>query len=207
MEPGLELLILFVKHPLPGQTKTRLAAGIGQIKALAAYQEMLVHLRKEAQRLEVPVVVFYGNEVPEQDLWSETNWPRLLQAGRDLGDRMNHAFSWGKKQGYQRMVLVGSDIPGVQAELLREAFDQLQHTDVVVGPSSDGGYYLIGLQEPRIELFEEMSWSTDQVLTKTLHRIQHHKMSLALLREESDVDTVEDLPGTFLEHYYPSSKD
>ncbi|MEM9986947.1 MAG: TIGR04282 family arsenosugar biosynthesis glycosyltransferase, partial [Bacteroidota bacterium] len=181
--------------------------GIGQKLALAAYQEMLLHLRNEAQRLEVPVVVFYGNQVPDQDLWAETGWPRRLQQGADLGERMHRAFTWGKQQGYRHMVLVGSDIPGVSAALLREAFDQLNRSDVVIGPSSDGGYYLIGLKEPQMGLFEHMPWSTDQVLASTHQRIQQHQLSATLLREESDVDTVEDLPGTFLEHYYPSSRD
>lgn len=199
------LLILFVKHPVAGQTKTRLAAGIGHEKALAAYHEMLLHLRTVAAATRFDVVVFYGNEIPDQDVWSETGWPRLLQAGETLGERMNGAFAWGKDQGYSQMVLVGSDIPGVDAELLQNGMGSLESHEVVIGPSTDGGYYLIGLRQPDNSLFEKIEWSTPTVLEQTRERIAEQQLSLFLLPALQDVDTIEDLPGTFLEHYLPSA--
>ncbi len=199
------LLLLFVKHPRAGQTKTRLAAGIGHAQALAVYRELLAKLEREARAVGCPVAVFYGNEVPDQDLWAETGWPRLRQQGADLGARMHQAFMWGQARGYRRQVLVGSDIPGLSADLLRGALDALHTHQVVLGPSVDGGYYLLGLQQPQAALFTHMTWSTDEVLAETERRIQalglsHHRAPLL-----NDIDTVEDLPGTFLAGYASSS--
>lgn len=201
MKHHAELLILFVKHPVAGQTKTRLAASIGHPKALAAYQEMLQHLRSVARETQRAVAVFYGNQIPDHDLWQEAGWPRLLQSGATLGDRMNGAFAWGQAQGYQRMVLVGSDIPGVDAPLLEQAFAQLQTHGAVLGPANDGGYYLIGLHGPDAQIFDDLPWSTPEVLRLTQQRLTEAGLSYAWLPEQQDVDTVEDLPGTFLAHY------
>lgn len=192
------LLLLFVKHPVPGQTKTRLAAGIGHERALAAYGALLRHLRQQAEATQAEVAVFYGNERPADDLWAETGWPRQLQQGQDLGARMQQAFAWGFAQGYRRIVLVGSDIPALTHQIIDEALAQLQTHPVAIGPATDGGYYLIGLSQPFYRVFTHKTWSTPSVLSDTLADLAAAGLTPYFAPTLRDVDTVEDLAGTFL---------
>lgn len=205
MELKNALLLLFVKHPVAGQTKTRLAKGIGHEQALAVYRELLQKLKAEAESVGCHVAVFYGNSMPKDDLWAETGWPRLMQKGEDLGERMYRAFVWAAEQGYRRTILVGSDIPGVDTNLLRTGFEALASHQVILGPAQDGGYYLIGMQTPRKDLFTEISWSTDAVLDETLKKVEAAGLSFFRTPLLNDIDTVEDLSGTFLERYLPES--
>jgi uncharacterized protein len=198
------LLLLFVKHPKAGQTKTRLAAGIGHPRALAVYRALLQHLRQEAEATLADKAVFYGNEIPPQDLWAETAWPRLPQQGDDLGARMQQAFQWGFDQGYQRIVLVGSDIPHLTHHLLNDAFEQLGTHPAMLGPAADGGYYLIGLSQPCPRVFAGKTWSTSSVLPDTLADFEAEGLSYALGPTLNDVDTVADLAGTWLADWIPS---
>ncbi|RMG69614.1 MAG: glycosyltransferase [Bacteroidetes bacterium] len=197
------LLILFVKHPRRGEVKTRLAAGIGEARALEVYRALLAHLRVVATPVAADKVVFYGNEVPKQDLWVETGWPRILQQGADLGARMAQAFAWGFARDYQRIALVGSDLPHLSQAILEEAFGQLQAHPAVLGPAADGGYYLIGLTRPVPAVFANMAWSTPQVAQETRRRLAAAGLSCGSLPVLSDLDTVEDLTGTFLEDFLP----
>jgi rSAM/selenodomain-associated transferase 1 len=195
------LLILFVKHPIPGQVKTRLAAGIGHEKALAIYQALLQHTLTVSQQVEADTVVFYGNELPDTDLWAEAGLLRVAQRGEDLGERMAHAFRWGFQRGYKRLVLVGSDIAGLNAPDLNQAFVWLETVPAVFGPANDGGYYLVGLREMLPALFENKTWSTDSVLRDSLRDLRVAQFAFRLLPEVADIDTAEDLKGTWLEKY------
>lgn len=195
------LLLLFVKHPVAGQTKTRLAAGIGHPKALAVYDALLQHLRQQARQVQAKVAIFYGNDIPSHDLWAETGWPRYLQQGQDLGARMQHAFAWGFAQGYQRIVLAGSDIPGLTAEILTATFQQLHHHEAAIGPSPDGGYYLVGLTHSFPPIFTGKTWSTPSVLSETMDDFLSAKISVYQAPTLNDIDTVDDLAGTFLAHW------
>jgi hypothetical protein len=207
MNDNQALLLLFVKHPTAGQTKTRLAAGIGHAKALAVYRELLAHLRQQAEATQAQVAVFYGNQLPAKDLWTETGWPRLLQQGDDLGARMQHAFAWGFDQGYRRVVLVGSDIPSISHEILDLSLQQLDHFPAVIGPSDDGGYYLIGLSQPVEAIFQGKTWSTPSVLSETLADFAAANLSVYQAPTLNDIDTVDDLPGTFLAHFGPDARE
>ena len=195
------LLILFVKHPIPGQVKTRLAAGIGHDKALAVYRELLAHTLAESLKVAAETVVFYGNDIPEADLWSEAGLPRVAQRGEGLGERMAHAFRWGFQRGYERLVLVGSDIAGLNAPDLDQAFRWLDEVPAVFGPANDGGYYLIGLRQMLPSLFENKAWSTESVLSDSLRDLRLAQFDFRLLPEVADIDLVEDLRGTWLEKY------
>lgn len=195
------LLILFVKHPRPGAVKTRLAADIGTEQALAVYQDLLAHLKAVATPVQADKVVFYGDEIPADDLWAATGWPRQAQEGPDLGARMAQAFAWGHAQGYRRMVLVGSDLPQLSTGILETALHWLQVTESALGRARDGGYYLIGLRQPLPAAFAGITWSTPTVAQQTLDRLLGAGLRCALLPLLSDVDTAADLPGTFLAPY------
>ncbi len=193
-----ELLLIFVKHPIPGQVKTRLAASLGHEKALSIYQRLLAHTRDLSSQLSADKVVFYGNEVPEQDLWQEAGYPRFLQSGEDLGARMKHAFQWGLGQGYERILIIGSDCAELEAVHLQEAFLQLKEYDAILGPAKDGGYYCLGMKQLIPTLFEKKDWSTASVFTASIQDLLRENRAFYLLPTLSDIDHEADLEGTFL---------
>lgn len=187
-----EALILFIKNPVLGRVKTRLAAGIGEERALQVYQDLLRHTREVARRVEVRRYVFYSDFIDWQDEWPESLFFKRLQEGRDLGLRMHHALDTALGR-HEKAVLVGGDIPGLRPDILERAFSALEQQDVVLGPAEDGGYYLIGLKEPRLSLFEEMRWSHPRVLDDTLQRVDDAGLSCQFLETLKDVDEPQDL--------------
>ncbi|MFK7972297.1 MAG: TIGR04282 family arsenosugar biosynthesis glycosyltransferase [Bacteroidia bacterium] len=187
------LLITFVKHPIAGQVKTRLAAGVGHEAAIAIYQKLLLQTRSAAQGGDWDVQIWYGNSVPEHDLWQETGWPRALQQGEDLGARMHFAMSKALEEGYEHVALIGSDLAEMDTLLLEDAFEKLEEYDTILGPSADGGFYLIGLKKAMPRLFLSKSWSHDQVLEQAIEQIKKENCTLHLLPVCHDVDTQEDL--------------
>ncbi len=193
------LLLIFAKHPVPNQVKTRLAAGIGHEKALQVYEALLAHTLATVLPIDADKHVFYGNEVPENDIWSEAGFNRDLQDGADLGDRMAHAFAFAFRKGYEKVVVIGTDCPEITPEILTHAFRQLDNNEVVVGPATDGGYYLLGMRRFYPDLFKEIPWSTDEVFKLTRNALRAKSISFSLLPELHDIDVVEDLTGTFLE--------
>ena len=162
-------LLLFIKNPVPGKVKTRLAATVGPDRALELYLRMLAHTRNTALRTAASRLVFYSDFVDEQDDWRRPDFEKMLQRGTDLSLRMHHAIA-DALQHHSRAVLVGGDIPGLRADIIEAAFDALEEADVVIGPAEDGGYYLIGMSAPHPEIFENIQWSTPQVLSQTLER-------------------------------------
>jgi rSAM/selenodomain-associated transferase 1 len=194
-----ELLLIFVKHPIPGQVKTRLAATMGNEGAVAIYQQLLAYSCEISKEITADKAVFYGNQIPETDLWKKAGYQRFLQEGEDLGARMLQAFVWGFDQGYERILIMGSDCPHLDAAHLEQAFLQLQTHDAVLGPAKDGGYYALGLRKLFPDLFLQKEWSTQSVFTSTLNDLMRSEKSFYLLPTLSDVDHEEDLKGTFLE--------
>lgn len=197
----MDLLIIFVKHPIAGQVKTRLAASIGDEKAVLVYQALLDYTHSIVAPLPVDKAVFYGNHLPDKDLWSEAGYTRRIQSGAGLGDRMESAFAWGFEQGYRRIVIIGSDCAELTTRILMTAFEQLQSDDVVIGPATDGGYYLLGSKQLHRELFQNKNWSTASVYTETIGDINKEALRFTALPFLSDIDTIADLTGTFLEKY------
>ena len=187
-----ELLIIFTKNPVLGQVKTRLAQTIGHPKALAVFRNLLAQAAKAVKGWGGDVWVFYSDYLPENDLWSDIATKSFLQEGDDLGKRMAQAFRLGL-QDYQQVVLVGTDIPGISAKVVNDAFDALKQTDWVLGPTFDGGYYLVGMNRFMSSIFEDMVWSTSEVLAQTLERIKSHDQSFSLVQQLVDVDDEDDL--------------
>ena len=195
----MEVLIVFVKHPVVGEVKTRLAAELGQEKALVIYQALLAYTHDVCSQTRCEKVVFYGNEVPESDLWSAAAYARYLQSGDNLGARMEHAFATVFAGGAEKALLIGSDCPEITPDILQTAFDCLNEKEVVLGPAQDGGYYLIGMRKRFSPVFHHKTWSTGSVLVDTIRDLKAGGKSYGLLPTLADVDTVEDLRGTFLE--------
>ena len=193
------LILVFVKHPEVGKVKTRLAKTIGHEAALAIYRSLLEYTKGLVLQLEVDTCVFYGNMIPDTDLWKEASFNRKLQYGEDLGARMNEAFSWAFGEGYKKVVIIGSDCAELTVEILEKAFERLEKYEYVIGPAKDGGYYLLGMKALLPSLFKHKAWSTDTVFTDTIEDLEASSKPFICLPTLSDIDTEEDLKGTFLE--------
>ncbi len=188
----MNTVILFIRNPELGKVKTRLAATVGDEEALAIYHFLLHHTRRVALETDARRLLFYSENMASNDDWDPGLFEKHLQHGGDLGERMHQAFQTAFDGGAGKAVIAGSDCPELEADILNDAFGLLDTYDVVLGPSADGGYYLLGLNMPAPELFENMVWSTETVLSETLVRIKNTGKSCALLPVLNDVDTEED---------------
>jgi len=187
------LLIIFLRNPILGKVKTRLAATIGPEKALEVYNLLLARTQDITQLLPCDKVVYYSDVIEKEDIWDNNIYKKELQQEGDLGDRMRQAFEHGFEQGYKHICLIGSDCYELSDEIIAEALEKLRMVDMVLGPSLDGGYYLIGLRTLYPELFQNKQWSTDTVLQSTLQDAKNKKISFALLPTLTDVDEEKDL--------------
>jgi rSAM/selenodomain-associated transferase 1 len=190
-------VLLFVKSPARGQVKTRLAAHIGSEAALRLYESFVLDMLTLLNTLNLPVRICFDPADTEKQFkrWLGGQYSYVAQTGRDLGERMKNAFVHSINEGFEKVALIGSDIPDLPGEFLREAFDALESNDAVIGPSRDGGYYLIGFS--RISflpvVFDGITWSTSTVFQQTNEIFKRHEMNVHLLTEWYDVDTRSDL--------------
>lgn len=185
-------LLIFIKNPKKGNVKTRLAATVGDDKALAVYRKLLDYTRNVA--LEVPTdrQVWYSRFIPKEDAWSSDHFTAKLQQGDSLGQRMKQAFSRAFEDGYEKAVIIGSDCGQLQPRHVENAYAKLNDHDMVIGPSQDGGYYLLGMNRFLPVLFEDKPWSTDDVFDQTIEDCEANGFSYSILEELNDVDTEDD---------------
>ncbi|OGU00513.1 MAG: hypothetical protein A2079_01975 [Geobacteraceae bacterium GWC2_48_7] len=191
------VLVIFVRNPEPGKVKTRLAQVIGDSKACNLYQAMVSDILESAGKTCFPVFLFHDGDdrhkLPVK--WSKESQRIVKQESYDLGQRMSAAFELLFLEGFERVVLMGSDIPGIDSDLIKTAVEELAATDVVIAPSSDGGYSLISIRKSgfRRELFQAIEWSSPQVLESTIKRCSECGLSYHLLDNRLDIDTMDDL--------------
>ncbi len=187
-------IIIFVRHPELGKVKTRLAMDIGDAAALKVYVKLLHHTHDITYSLNCDKYVFYVDEIIENDLWDNSNYYKMPQARADLGGRMQQAFESLFLMGYTKVIIIGSDCPGLTNNHIEMAFEKLEKdADVVVGPAEDGGYYLLGLTQPFSQLFNNKNWSTNSVLADTIVDIGKSSKRYSLLQVLCDVDNGSDL--------------
>ncbi len=187
-----QALIIFARNPVRGKVKTRLAATMGDDKALSIYQSLLEHTVQVTQTLACDRYVFYADGISLNDVWPDNVYRKKSQEGNDLGERMLHAFSILFQQGYQKIIIIGTDCFELSSSILLDAFTALDNNEVVIGPSADGGYYLLGMQQLFPFLFEEKAWSTDTVYKSTIQQLKMHQISYYTLPILNDIDTEED---------------
>ena len=187
------LLIIFVKNPVQGKVKTRLAKTMGEQKALEIYLQLLKHTHKATFKLNVDKAVFYSDNIETGDIWDDGNYQKFVQEGSDLGKRMLNAFKSGFGKNYRKVIIIGSDCFELTPRIVNEAFEALPHNNFVIGPTHDGGYYLIGMVSLYAALFKNKRWSSDDVLHDTLVDIRNMNGSYKLLKELTDIDTEDDL--------------
>lgn len=198
------ILIVFVKSPEAGRVKSRLAAHIGGQKARQLYilfvEDLLDSLDKGDHCLKI---FFYP---PDQRnvlvAWLGRRRCYEPQRGDDIGERMKHAFEKCFSDGFEAMILVGGDIPDMTGEIVKEGFAALKSSDAVIGPSHDGGYYLIGFRSGSFvpEVFTGISWGTDGVMKSTREILENNGLRLSFLPMWRDIDTYEDLTALIERH-------
>jgi hypothetical protein len=191
------VVALFVRVPVPGQVKTRLVGGLGADGACRLYQAMVADILSNIQACAFPLYLFHdGTERGELPAaWEAVADKVIAQQGKGIGARMAAAFEYCFAENIDQVILVGSDIPGLDANVLVEAAAALGSHDAAMVPVIDGGYCLIALQRERYQsrIFEEIPWSTDQVLRVTLQRFKEYEMSVSLQSVLYDIDTMDDV--------------
>jgi len=185
------LLIIFTRNPEIGKCKTRLAKTVGDENAFKIYKILLQHTVDLTLSLDFDKVVSYSEQIIENDIWDKNVYQKQQQIGEDLGIRMLNAFKNGFQSGYEKVVLIGSDILDLKQQHIKAAFTALNLNDVVVGPAEDGGYYLLGMNTLYPSLFCHKKWGTESVRHDTLNDLKDQKV--ALLAMLNDIDIYNDI--------------
>ncbi len=194
------LLLLFVKNPIAGKVKTRLARTAGDERALQIYKQLVYLTGKSAKQVKSARQVWYSSFIDQNDLFDGNLFEKRLQEGGDLGERMQNAFSKSFEEGYRKVVIIGSDCPELDSSIIEQAFDELKQSDVVIGPSADGGYYLLGMNTFIPEIFEGIKWSSAEVLSRTKEKLNRSGYLFKELEILNDIDTEEDLNNSSLDY-------
>lgn len=188
-----DALLLFTKNLIAGKVKTRLAATIGNDAAMHVYKQLVQHTCNTSKTIKSTKIVFYSDFVDQQDLWSPVDFEKAIQSRGELGERMQQAFDQTFKKDFHRVLIMGTDCPGISESIINNAFAALNTVDVVIGPAEDGGYYLLGMKQVHPILFEGISWSTSLVLEQTINGCQKQNLTYQLLDLLADVDEEKDL--------------
>ncbi|MEO6694440.1 MAG: TIGR04282 family arsenosugar biosynthesis glycosyltransferase [Ignavibacteria bacterium] len=184
-------LIIFARNPFEGKVKTRLAKDVGNTKALKVYISLLNHTFMQTKNLSADKFLFLS-ENTDGEIFDNT-FTQFVQIGSSLGERMMNAFNIVFEKEYKRVLIAGTDCPGLTEEIIETAFEDLMKYHFTIGPSSDGGYYLLGMNEPNDYVFENIEWSNEHVLDKTIDKIKAKHKSYNLLKELNDIDNEKDL--------------
>ncbi|WP_298391945.1 TIGR04282 family arsenosugar biosynthesis glycosyltransferase [Flavobacterium sp.] len=187
-------IILFTKNPELGKVKTRLAKTIGDEKALAIYIKLLQHTRDIVAPLAVDKFVFYSENSIQDDEWDNAIYSKKTQKGDDLGIRMKKAFEEVFHLNYDSVCIIGSDCYELNTTIIEEAFKELQTKDAVIGPTFDGGYYLLGMNTLKKELFEDKEWSTASIFSDTVADFEKLNLNYSSLVKLNDIDEEKDVP-------------
>lgn len=191
------LLIVFAKTPAVGQVKTRIGEAAGNEKAVAIYTQMLEKILAESASNGIWRQIVAIPRDSDKTWFTRRGIDIMLQCGADIGEKMSNALVQGFQSGASEIILIGSDIPTLERSEIAAAFSLLTAAQAVIGPSTDGGFYLFGLtSEQRLivtrVLQGDIKWSTSRVLGEVQELCQRHFLPLAYLPVKTDIDTYED---------------
>lgn len=194
-------VIVFAKNPIPNYVKTRLIPRLSADQAAALYRAFLTDWCETLSELStINLIVAYTPEGSQPDLQTIIGdaVTYIPQTGDNLGERLTSATYWASENGYEKIIITGSDSPTLPLVYISQAVEALDTSDIVIGPSVDGGYYLIGLSNQSLTavlptIYEGIAWSTKHVFQQTVERIHKINAKLKLLPVWYDVDTPEDL--------------
>lgn len=191
--PEQNALIIFARYPVLGKVKTRLASSFGNEFALDFYKECSRHLFEEIEQNQSEfftpfVFCSEKDELNKMKDWVGSGFEYYYQEGSDLGERMNNAFKQVFTLGAKKAAIIGTDVPDISKKLITSSFTLLDEKDFVIGPSTDGGYYLLGMKNLAFDLFSGIEWSTESVLDRTINRITKNDFSFTKLEQLYDID-------------------
>ena len=192
-------LIIFSRYPEAGKTKTRLIPALGPEGAANLQREMTEYILLKAKNLQkqIPLsleVRFAGGDAQLMTDWLGSDIVYHPQGEGDLGMRMARSLSEAFQNGAEKSIIIGTDCPSIDLEILTLAFEYLANKDLALGPAIDGGYYLIGLRRSIPELFVDVDWGTEKVLRKTVNIAEKLNLAVGYLPILADIDRPEDLP-------------
>lgn len=190
-----DTLLVVAKQPAPGQTKTRLCPPLTSFQAAELYECFLrdtLDAMREVPGVE-PVIGYLPDDAQDYFHQLAPDMSLIRQRGSSLGERLDDLLKQALNGGSQKAVVMDSDSPTLPADYLSMAFEQLTETDVVLGPTTDGGYYLIGVKQPQPRLLRQVQMSTSHVLADTLALAKASGLSISLLPSWYDIDTIADL--------------
>lgn len=208
-------LIVFIKYPEPGKVKTRLAKDIGNEKACAIYKLLAEKVIKKVFIKNPSTYDVHFFFTPADKETEISTWLKPIlndnqgiktqfrtQEGRNLGEKMSNAFKEIlQEKGCKKCIIIGTDCPEIDTTLIENAFGVLKEKDIVIGPCTDGGYYLLGMSRPVPvsfeqgfvpDLFIDIDWSTDRVFEQTMEKVRKNNVSCSILKILTDIDTQED---------------
>ncbi len=188
-----QAVLIFAKNLIYGEVKTRLAATAGKDVAFSVYEKLLQYTKEITENINADKIVFYSNNIEEQDFWNSNIFKKHLQSGIHLGERMQNAFAYAFENGYREVLIIGTDCFELTSSIIDIAFSKLKHYDVVIGPATDGGYYLLGIKSIYPLLFENIEWSTNTVFEKTIAACNQLSLRYYVLPQLNDVDEEKDL--------------
>lgn len=188
---GKKLLLIFTKNPQLGKVKTRLAKTIGDEKALLIFQKLINKTALVVDGVDAHKSLYYSDFIDDQDIWEGRVRNKKIQEGNSLGERMANAFKIGFNCGYNRIVVIGTDLWNLDAQIINKSFFTLRNVDGVIGPATDGGYYLLGLSRWVPSVFHGKGWGTSTVFKDTVADFKNN--TLAYLETKNDIDYLEDL--------------
>lgn len=184
-------IIVFAKNPVLGKAKTRIAKDVGDQKAFEIYKNLLSITEDILNEIPIDKYLFFTDFIDEK-LWALNNLNYRLQSKGGLGKKMADAFINVFHSGHKKALIIGSDCPYITKELLMDAFEQLESTDHILGPTIDGGFYLYGTNKFHSFIFDGIIWSSETVLENVLNNIQNIGEKYTLLPTLSDIDHIED---------------
>jgi len=191
------VLLIFIRNPMIGKVKKRLLKDFDRIFITVLYKQFIIDLLSTIKKLNIEFKICFYPPDSEKNIISlfGNNYHYIPQKGNNLGERMKNSFDRVFKEGYRKVVLIGSDMPDLPGDLILKSFDFLQLNDVVIGPSRDGGYYLIGFNKDSFNtlIFQDIMWSIESVFKDTMKILNKLKLTVHILPEWNDIDTIDDL--------------
>lgn len=189
-------LIIFAKAPVAGQVKTRLQTHISAEECAGLHAYFIIKTIEIAKKVNGVSIFLYCHPGVDDPFFkkveSDLNVKLMSQNGNDLGERMSDAIRKTLSAGYRKVVIIGSDSPDLPPEYIHEGFEKLDSSDMVIGPSTDGGYYLIGAKK-ELPIFNNIPWSSNMVFDMTIEKAGENNLTFSILGEWYDIDTWEDL--------------
>lgn len=188
-------LIIFAKAPVPGYVKTRLESHLSKEECASLHESFItdtVRLSMEVAGADIFLACHPAGHPFFQNISADYGVRLTVQKGNDLGERMDSAINYFLGLGYKKVIIIGSDSPDLPPEYVKVGFERLDSSDMVVGPSMDGGYYLIGGRKG-LPVFSGIPWSSRSVFEMTLERAVKNGITFSVLKEWYDIDTWEDL--------------